>query len=107
MNLIRRLIHDMATFLDGIKDEIASIHSTANVDATVTKSVHDAIDTALAPVEAAQATASARIDDLEAAVKLMADQLTAGDTAEALATAQTAVPTATQAVPNPTPDAAA
>jgi hypothetical protein len=105
MNLIRRLIHDMGIFLDGIKAEITSIHSTANVDATVTKSVHDALDTALAPVEAAQATSDARIADLEAAVKLMADHLTAGDADAALATAQTTVPAAP--APAPAPDTAA
>jgi hypothetical protein len=107
MNLIRSLINDMGTFLDGIKAEITSIHSTANVEATVTKSVHDALDTSLAPVEAAQAASDARIADLEASVKLMADQLTSGDTTAALATAEAAVPAAPTPAPAPTADPAA
>ena len=80
----------MALDIEALKAEIATIHSASNIDAEVTASVHTALETALAPVTAAQTASDARIGDLETAIKAMADQLTAGDTAAALATAQAA-----------------
>ena len=106
MSFLRRLIHHMALDIEAFKTEIAGIHSNANVAAEVTASVHTSIDTALAPVLAAQTASDARIDTLETAIKTLADQLTAGDSTGALATAQAAVPVAPVAEPSPAVDPA-
>src|SRR5437899_250599 len=92
MSILRKVLHAMGTFLDSIKGEITSIHSTAGISDQVTADVHTAVDAAFAPFAAAQAASDARITDLETVIKQMADQLTAGDTAAALATAQAATP---------------
>ena len=58
MNLWKR-IRQMTFDIEALKTEIATIHSTGGIDAQVTKSVHDALDTALAPVTAAEAASTA------------------------------------------------